>query len=53
LKHWRKPSHLFQFIHQVGGIFQRLLIAIMQAFGEDLIDNPIFAWFELEQEINV
>lgn len=36
-------NYLLQFVHQSSGVFQGLVVSIVQAFGEDLIDNPVLA----------
>ena len=35
--------YLFELVHQGGGVFEGFGVAIVKAFGEDLIDDPVFA----------
>ncbi len=37
-------EYLFQFVHQVRRVLEGLPIAIVQAFGENLVDDPVFAF---------
>lgn len=36
-------TYLFQLVHERSGVHETLLVGIVQAFGQDLVDDPVIA----------